>query len=294
MVHYDKCAVCNSGDIVHYLRCRDHFLSHEDFELYRCSSCGFIFTQDHPDEGNSGKYYESDEYASHNDNKGTSGILYRISRKIMLRKKLSLIRKVTGLNSGTLLDIGSGSGHFLSGMKNAGWDTLGIEINDKARSRSAAKFGLEIIKPEMTSSLEQESFDCITLWHVLEHFQDPDSYIREIRRLLKPGGICIAAMPNCQSYDAIHYGPYWAAYDVPRHLWHFNSETFARFSLKAGLKMIELHTLPLDVFYISILSEKYKATSMYFVQGLLRSLWFSFLSLFNRERSSSLIFVLGK
>ena len=294
MVHHNTCTVCDSGDIVPYLRCRDHFSASEDFELYKCSSCGFIFTQDHPDEENSGKYYESDEYASHNDNKGISGILYRISRKIMLRKKLSLIRKVTGLNTGKLLDIGSGSGHFLSGMKNAGWDTLGIEINDKARSLSAAKFGLEIIKPEMISSLEQESFDCITLWHVLEHFQDPFSYIREIRRLLKPGGICIAAMPNCQSYDAIHYGPYWAAYDVPRHLWHFNRDTFERFSLKAGLKIIELRTLPLDVFYISMLSEKYKGTKMYFVQGVLRSLWFSFLSLFNRNRSSSLIYILGK
>jgi len=294
MVHLDTCAICDSGDIVHYLRCRDHFLSGEDFELDKCSSCGFIFTQDHPDEGNSGKYYESDEYASHNDNKGTSGILYRISRKIMLRKKLSLIRKVTGLNTGKLLDIGSGSGHFLSWMKNAGWDTLGIEINDKARYQSAAKFGLEVMKPEMISSLNPESFDCITLWHVLEHFQDPFSFVREIRRLLKPEGICIAAMPNYMSHDAMYYGSFWAAYDVPRHLWHFNSETFARFSLKAGLKMIELHTLPLDVFYISILSEKYKGTSMYFVQGLLRSLWFSFLSLFNRERSSSLIFVLGK
>jgi SAM-dependent methyltransferase len=212
----------------------------------------------------------------------------------MLGKKFRLICKATGLNTGKLLDIGSGSGHFLSGMKNAGWDTLGIEINDKARSRSAAKFGLEVMKPEMISSLEQESFDCITLWHVLEHFQDPFSYVLEISRLLKPGGICIAAMPNCLSYDAIHYGPYWAAYDVPRHLWHFNRDTFGRFSLKSGLKMIELYSLPLDVFYISMLSEKYKGTRLYFVRGVLRSLWFSFRSLFNRDRSSSLVYILGK
>ena len=294
MVHHTTCPVCKSGDIVHNLRCRDHFLSGEYFELYKCSSCGFIFTQDHPGEENSGKYYESDEYASHNTNKSISGLLYRVSRKIMLRKKLKLIRKTTGLNTGKLLDIGSGSGHFLSGMKNAGWEILGIEINDKTRYQSAAKFGLEVMKPEMISSLKPESFDCITLWHVLEHFQDPFSYVREIRRLLKPEGICIAAMPNCMSYDAMHYGSFWAAYDVPRHLWHFNSETFGRFSLKAGLKMIELHTLPLDVFYISLLSEKYKGTSMYIVQGLLRSLWFSFLSLFYRNRTSSLIFILGK
>jgi len=294
MVHHGKCPLCNSEDIFHYLRCRDHFLSREDFDLYKCSSCGFIFTQDHPDEENSGKYYESDEYASHNDNKGISGILYRASRKIMLRKKLRLIRKVTGLNTGKLLDIGSGSGHFLSGMKNAGWDTVGIEINEKARNRSAEKFGVEVLEPHLLSTREKESFDCITLWHVLEHFHDPFAFAHEIRRLLKPGGVCIAALPNCSSCDALHYGAYWAAYDVPRHLWHFNSDTFRKFSSKAGLKITEIHSLPLDVFYISILSEKYKGRRMYFFRGILRSMWFSLLSLFHKNRSSSLIFILSK
>lgn len=294
MVHHGTCPVCNSGDISHYLRCRDHFLSREDFDLYKCSSCGFIFTQDHPDEENSGKYYESDEYASHNNNKGISGILYNASREIMLGKKLRLIRKVTGLKTGRLLDIGSGSGHFLSGMKNAGWDTLGIEINEKARKQSVAKFCLEVLEPHLISTLEKESFDCITLWHVLEHFHDPFAFANEIRHLLKPGGVCIAALPNCSSHDAAHFAAYWAAYDVPRHLWHFNSDTFRKFSAKAGLKITEIHSLPLDVFYISMLSEKYKGTKMYFLKGILRSLWFSLITLFNKKRSSSLIYILAR
>lgn len=294
MVHHTACPVCNSGDISHYLRCSDHFLSRDEFDLFKCSSCGFIFTQDHPDEKNSGKYYESDEYASHNDNKGISGILYNASRKIMFRKKLRLIRKVAGLNNGRLLDIGSGSGHFLAGMKNAGWDTSGIEINEKARKQSASKFGLEVLEPHLISTLKQECFDCITLWHVLEHFHDPFTYTNEIRRLLKPGGVCIVALPNCSSYDALHYGAYWAAYDVPRHLWHFNSDTFMKFSAKAGLKLTEIHSLPLDVFYISMLSEKYKGTRLYFLRGILRSLWFSLRSLFYKNRSSSLVYIVRK
>ena len=294
MVHHTTCPVCNSGDIFPYLRCRDHFLSREDFDLYKCSSCGFIFTQDHPDEENSGRYYESDEYASHNDNKSISGILYNASRKIMFRKKLRLIRKKTGLNTGRLLDIGSGSGHFLAGMKNAGWDTTGIEINEKARTQSASKFGLEVLEPHLISTLRQESFDCITLWHVLEHFHDPFTYTNEIRRLLKPRGVCIVALPNSSSYDALHYGAYWAAYDVPRHLWHFNNDTFMKFSMKAGLKLTEIHSLPLDVFYISILSEKYKGTRLYFLRGILRSLWFSLSSLFYKNRSSSLVYIVRK
>ena len=294
MVHHGTCQLCNSEEIFHYLRCRDHFLSREDFDLDKCSSCGFIFTQDHPDEENSGKYYESDEYASHSDSKGISGILYSVSRKIMLRKKLRLIKKVTGLNTGKLLDIGSGSGHFLAGMKNAGWDTAGIEINEKARNRSASKFGVKVLDPHMISTLGQESYDCITLWHVLEHFHDPFAFANEIKRLLKPGGVCVAALPNCSSYDALHYRAYWAAYDVPRHLWHFNSDTFRKFSAKAGLKPIEIHSLPLDVFYISMLSEKYKGTKMYFIEGILKSLWFSLITLSDKNRSSSLIYILSK
>lgn len=294
MVHHGTCPVCDSGNISHYLRCRDHFLTGEDFNLEKCSTCGFIFTQDHPGEENSGKYYESDEYASHNDNKGISGILYNLSREIMVRKKLRLIRKITGLQTGRLLDIGSGSGHFLSVMKNSGWDPTGIEINEKARKRSVEKFGLKVLEPGLLNALEQESFDCITLWHVLEHFQDPFKYASEIKRLLRPGGICIAAMPSSSSCDALYYGPFWAAYDVPRHLWHFNSDTFMKFSAKAGLKITGIHSLPLDVFYISMLSEKYKGSKTHFISGILRGVLFSFRTLFNKYKSSSLVYFLMK
>lgn len=294
MVHHGTCPVCDSGNISHYLRCRDHFLTGEDFNLEKCSTCGFIFTQDHPGEENSGKYYESDEYASHNDNKGISGFLYNLSREIMVRKKLRLIRKITGLQTGRLLDIGSGSGHFLSVMKNSGWDPTGIEINEKARKRSVEKFGLKVLEPGQLNALEQESFDCITLWHVLEHFQDPFKYASEIKRLLRPGGICIAAMPSSSSCDALYYGPFWAAYDVPRHLWHFNSDTFMKFSAKAGLKITGIHSLPLDVFYISMLSEKYKGSKTHFISGILRGVLFSFLTLFNKFKSSSLVYFLMK
>jgi len=294
MVHHGTCPVCDSDRISHYLRCRDHFLTAEDFNLEKCSSCGFIFTQNHPDEDDSGRYYESDEYASHNDSKGIPGILYNFSRNIMLRKKLRLIRKVTGLNTGKLLDIGSGSGHFLSGMKNAGWDTAGIEINEKARKRSALKFGLEVLEPHLISTFQQENFDCITLWHALEHFHDPFAYTKEIRRLLKPGGVCIVALPNSASYDALHYGAYWAAYDVPRHLWHFNSDTFRKFSTKAGLEITGIHSLPLDIFYISMLSEKYKGSQTHFISGILKGGVFALRTLFNKNKSSSLVYLLMK
>lgn len=293
MVHHGKCPLCKSENSVHHALCRDHLLSREEFELVRCSACGFIFTQDHPDGKKSSKYYESDDYISHNDRAtGFSNVLYRFSRRIMLRNKKCLISKITGLKTGTLLDIGSGTGYFLSEMKNAGWNVRGIEINDKARDFSISNFGLEVLDQGSSDNLEPGSFNCITLWHVLEHFQDPFSYASGIKKLLKPEGICIVALPNCSSYDAVHYGNYWAAYDVPRHLWHFMPGTFKMFSEKAGFNVTGIRALPLDAFYISILSEKYKGSRFPFLSGMFKGLWFTAMSWFRKDRSSSLIYLL--
>ena len=295
MVHHDLCPLCSSGDISLYLNVRDHFLSGEYFPVFSCRKCGFEFSQDYPDEAEIGRYYESADYLSHNNSAGgfTAGI-YRIARDLMVQRKRRLIEKISGLKSGTILDIGSGSGYFASAMKNGGWKAMGIEINEKAREASVSRLGLDVIDPADISTLKSSSFDCITLWHVLEHFHDPSGYADEISRLLKPGGICILALPNSNSYDAIHYAEFWAAYDVPRHLWHFNPDTFGHFSEKAGLLMKKIKTLPLDVFYISSLSEKYKGSSFSFLRGISRAFCYFGGSLFRKEKSSSVVYILNK
>jgi SAM-dependent methyltransferase len=295
MIHHDICPVCSSAEIGQKLTCIDHFKSKDPFPVWKCKLCGFTFTQDHPDEAAIGYYYESDDYISHSDtSKGLVNKIYRVVRKRMLREKRNIVKKETGLDKGSLLDIGSGTGHFGAEMKSSGWDVRGIEINEKARATSTANFGLDIISPEKKSLLQSGGFDCITLWHVLEHFTDLKGYITEIYRLLKPGGTCIIALPNISSYDADHYGPYWAAYDVPRHLWHFNPDTFGFLFGGSGFRMVNVRPLPLDVFYISIISERYKGNKLSFITGMLKGLYFAFLSLFNKRKSSSLIFVLRK
>ena len=295
MVHHKVCPLCSSEKISLYLRCTDHFISKEVFQVDKCMECGFQFTQDYPEEGEIGKYYESEHYISHSDtSKGFSNKLYRLARNIMVRRKMGIIRKVTGMKKGKLLDIGSGTGHFAGTMKRAGWQVRGIEINEKARSYSASKFGLEVKGPESISAFEPHSFDCITLWHVLEHFHDPFRYASDIIQLLKPEGFCIIALPNSNSYDAKYYGSFWAAYDVPRHLWHFNPSTFRLFSKKTGFRVESVRNLPLDVFYISALSEKYKGSVMSFGTGIVKAKLFALLSTFKKERSSSVIYILRK
>jgi 2-polyprenyl-3-methyl-5-hydroxy-6-metoxy-1,4-benzoquinol methylase len=295
MVHHKVCPLCKSEKISIPFSCTDNFISKEVFQLARCGNCGFEFTQDAPEENEIGRYYESDDYISHSGTKkGFSNKLYHLARNFMLWRKSRIVGKFTGLKSGRLLDIGSGTGHFADKMKRSGWDVKGVEINEKARSFSVSQFGLDIIDPEKISVLKSESFDCITLWHVLEHFHDPFKYASEIHRMLKPDGICIIALPNSGSFDARHYGKFWAAYDMPRHLWHFNSSTFRTFAGKTGFMTVKILTLPLDLFYISILSEKYTGSGMPFFEGIVVAKMYTFASFFKKERCSSLIYILRK
>jgi SAM-dependent methyltransferase len=295
MVHHTICPLCSSERIRQQFTCTDYFVSKTDFEIFKCSECGFKFTQDYPEEVEIAGFYESEDYISHSDtSKGFSNKLYRIARSVMLTKKKNLIREVTGLESGTLLDIGSGTGYFVNAMKEAGWQSEGIEINEKARNFSKSFFGIEVNTPDYLKVLKAESFDCITLWHVLEHFHDPFNYLLDIYRLLKPGASCVIALPNSSSYDAEYYERFWAAWDVPRHLWHFNPSTFRLFSEKPGFRLKLIRVLPLDVFYISLLSEKYKGSALPFLKGMLRGGKFAFLSAFRKNRSSSVIYILQK
>lgn len=295
MVHHTICPLCSSDKTGLLLNCIDYFVSREDFPVFMCSECGFNFTQDYPEESEIGAFYESEDYISHSDtSKGLSNKLYQTARTIMLGRKKVLVEKITRLNKGKILDIGSGTGYFASVMKKGGWLVNGIEINEKARDFSKSHFGLEVNTPNRISMYESGSFDCITLWHVLEHFHDPLKYFSEVYRLLKPGAVCIVALPNCSSYDANHYKQFWAAWDVPRHLWHFQPSTFRIFSKKTGFNLENLKILPLDVFYISLLSERYKGSSLAFLKAMSKAFIFAIRSFFNRNRSSSIIYILRK
>ena len=214
--------------------------------------------------------------------------------RLCLGKRKIWYWRLPVLETGSILDVGSGTGYFAATMKNAGWHAEGIEINEKAREFSRSHFGLEVGPPDKIPSLETAAFDCITLWHVLEHFHDPFGYFSEIYRLLKPEGFCIVALPNSSSYDAEYFKNFWAAWDVPRHLWHFSPATFRIFSDRTGFELVETKTLPLDVFYISSLSEKYKGSHLSFIKGITKAIWFAFLSFFNRRKSSSMIYILRK
>lgn len=291
--NYQKCPLCQSEKINSSISLSDYSISKQDFEIWQCANCNFLFTQNIPSEESAGSYYASDEYISHSDTqKGMVNRLYHLARKIMLNKKYRLIKKIS--SGKTILDIGCGTGYFLNYMKSKNYSTLGIEVNENARAFGQQNFGLNILSPNhLLNDKMNDRFKIITLWHVLEHLYNPDIYIQKIKYLLENDGVLILALPNPDSFDASYYKKYWAGYDVPRHLWHFTPKTINQF-VQENFSVTKLKRLPFDAFYNSILSEKYQNNKLGFIRGIIIGLISYTLSLFDIKKSSSVIYVLKK
>lgn len=289
------CPVCNESKTGKLFSVTDYLLSKESFDLLKCEACGFIFTSDPPSPDAIGSYYKSEDYISHSDTtEGFFNRVYHLVRKIMLSKKYNLIKHYSGTNKGSILDIGCGTGYFPGYMKNKGWSALGIESDKQASAYASSKFGLDILEMDDIMSMPAEEFDAVTLWHVLEHLYEPSVTLSMADRILKEDGVLIIALPNNASFDARHYGAKWAAWDVPRHLWHFNQESFSRLVSGTGFEITTVRRMPFDVFYVSVLSEQNQGKRLAFIRGLLIGSigWFS--SLLEKSDCSSLIYVLKK
>lgn len=247
-----------------FLSVKDHSVSSEKFELYRDETLDLLITFPQPDENNLPKYYESDDYISHTDGKRSLfEKAYHFVKGMALKNKLNLINSLQK-EKGSILDIGAGTGEFLMVAKENGWNTIGIEPSEKAKG-IAVKKGVSFAAN--TQVLENNSFDVITMWHVLEHVPNLENQIKELKRLLKPNGTILIAVPNFNSYDAKHYGTFWAAYDVPRHLWHFSKTAIKGLFVKEELQLEKVLPMPFDAFYVSLLSEKYKSGKMNFIKA---------------------------
>lgn len=251
------CPICNSDQLSPFLACVDHTVSRETFQIVACNSCGFKFTNPRPEENDLGRYYKSEDYVSHsNTKKGFINSTYQYVRKYTLLKKLQLISKF--YRTGNILDIGCGTGEFLNTCKNAKWSTLGIEPDPDARKMAKDNYGLDVREEAELTNLEPQTFDIISMWHVLEHVPRLNERVEDLKRLIKPNGTIIIAVPNCNSLDAKKYKEHWAAYDVPRHLYHFTPSDIELLFKNHGLKVHSVLPMVFDSFYVSMLSEKIK------------------------------------
>jgi 2-polyprenyl-3-methyl-5-hydroxy-6-metoxy-1,4-benzoquinol methylase len=247
----------------HFLNVKDYSVSQETFELLHDAELDMLITHPQPSLEKLPSYYESKDYISHTDGKKTLfEKMYQFVKGIALKNKLKLINSES--QKGKILDIGAGVGDFLMTVKNDGWQIIGIEPSEKAKS-IAIKKGVSFVND--VKEIESHSLDVITMWHVLEHVPNLEEQINELKRMIKPNGTIIIAVPNFNSFDANYYGKYWAAYDVPIHLWHFSKTAIQKLFAKEQLELVKVLPMKFDSFYVSLLSEKYKTGKMNYLKA---------------------------
>ncbi len=284
----------NSGDFKPYLTCKDHTVSRETFELLLDEKSELLITSPRPKADELMKYYESDAYISHTDsNRSLLDKVYQLVKNYTIKRKVNLINSLEKSDR-SILDIGCGTGDFLFTCKENNWKIKGIEPSNKARNFAIKKLNSDLSVVNQIDDLlnnSKNTYDIITMWHVLEHVLNLEEYIEQIKTLLKPNGTLIVAVPNYKSYDAIYYQNFWAAFDVPRHLWHFSKKAMQMIFAKKDFRILKTYPMKFDAFYVSLLSEKYKSGKSNLFQAFYRG----FLSNLKARQSgeySSLIYLI--
>lgn len=285
------CPVCGSNHLRFQFRTEDFSYTHDAFDMIRCQDCEFILTQNPPTQEWIGPYYQSENYISHTDTKeGLTSKLYHLARQMMLRRKFNIIQNPDKSLPHNLLDIGAGTGYFANYAKQKGWEVTGIEVSEAAREHAKSQFGIELLPSEALQDLDVK-YTAITLWHVLEHVHDLNESLLKIRALLLDNGKLVIAVPNADSIDAGWYGKYWAAWDVPRHLWHFQPKNMEKLLQKHGFVLKKKLSMPLDAIYVSLLSEKYKGSKLGLLQGFTKGIIAAFWGKLFRNSCSSVIYI---
>jgi len=288
----ENCPVCGKTELKNFLVVQDKSVSKESFVIVQCENCTFKFTNPRPDFESIGKYYESEEYISHsNTSKGIINKAYQVVRSIAVKDKLELVNRLAP--KGKILDYGCGTGYFLSACQKDDWEVNGFEPNGTANKQARELLGKKIEAASL-DAFEIETFEIITMWHVLEHVHTVNETFQKLLSLLKPQGIILVAVPNADSLDAKKYGENWAAYDVPRHLYHFNQVTMKRFLKKHKLELLETKPMKYDAYYVSMLSEKYKAGKNNMLSSVLNGYKSNTYASKNDKDYSSLIYIARK
>ncbi|MDD7915553.1 class I SAM-dependent methyltransferase [Polaribacter ponticola] len=278
-----------------FLNCKDHTVSNEVYQVTINKEYDMLVTKPVPK--NLGDYYKSEDYISHTDSKKSIlDKVYQAVKNITLKRKLKLIdtslfnQNSSSIPEKNILDVGAGTGDFLKVCKDNSWNVYGVEPDLGARNIASKK---GIILLEDLSKIKNKQFDIITLWHVLEHVENLEEYISTLKSLLTKDGKLIIAVPNYKSYDAKYYKEFWAAFDVPRHLWHFSQTSISKLFSKEDMMVEKTLPMKFDSYYVSLLSEKYKSGKMNPIKSFYRG-FISNMKARSSSEYSSLIYVLKK
>ncbi|MDQ6901943.1 MAG: class I SAM-dependent methyltransferase [Bacteroidota bacterium] len=292
MIAYNSCPCCGQKNIVSLFSAEDYTVSHKRFEIWECEDCCLRFTQNVPSSNEIGIYYQSENYISHSDTKeGFVNQLYHKVRNRTLIQKRKWVEAATGKSYGNILDVGCGTGAFLNAMKNSGWNVWGLEPDDGTRKRALDLYNLKVEPTERLFSLPAESYDAITMWHVLEHVHELHEYITRLKELLKPNGKLFIAVPNFTCYDEKVYKQFWAAYDVPRHLYHFSPASIKKLLSLHKMKLDAIKPMWYDSIYVSMLSEQYKTGKSNPVKAGLVGALSNLKAMSDNEKCSSVVYI---
>ena len=294
-MHYSHCPVCKTGSIAEIFSAKDNTVSQKMFSVWQCNACTARFTQDVPEQDAIGSYYASENYISHSDTKeGFINKLYHAVRRKTLASKMQLIQTETGKQRGNILDVGCGTGAFLHTMQQAGWNSTGLEPDETARAKAGSLYQVNTLPSPEIFNLAAGSFDAITMWHVLEHVHQLHEYVAQLKKLLTEKGKLFIAVPNYTSNDAQVYKENWAAYDVPRHLYHFSPQSMKILMKMHGLQVNKMKPMWFDSFYVSMLSEEYKNGKGNSINAFWNGLISNIKAVFKKEKCSSVIYIISK
>ena len=293
---FSPCPICNKEDIASLLHTKDYSLTGEDFQIIQCANCTLEYTDPAPSKEAIAPYYNFPSYISHTDTKqGLVNKMYHKVRNHTLTQKTNWVQSLFTGHKGHLLEVGAGTGAFANSMSKKGWKVTALEPDAASRQKALENYDINLLPIEELSHLEPAKYEVITLWHVLEHVHDLNAYMKTFHSLLKPNGRLIIAVPNYTSYDAGFYKNYWAAYDVPRHLYHFSPLSMHYLAKKHKMSIVQKLPMWFDSFYVSLLSEKYKQSGMI---GMMRAFFVGCISnltaLSNVDRGSSMIYEIKK
>ena len=293
---FSACPICNKIDIASLLHTKDYSLTTEDFQIIQCANCTLEYTDPAPSKEAIAPYYNFPSYISHTDTKeGLVNQIYHKVRNHTLTQKTNWVQSLFTGHKGQLLEVGAGTGAFAHSMLNKGWKVTALEPDAASRQKALENYNINLLPIEELFQLEPAKYEVITLWHVLEHVHDLNTYMKTFHSLLKPNGRLIIAVPNYKSYDAGFYKNFWAAYDVPRHLYHFSPLSMHYLAKKHKMSIVQKLPMWFDSFYVSLLSEKYKQSGMI---GMMRAFFVGCISnliaLRNADRGSSIIYEIKK
>ncbi|MBL0045929.1 MAG: class I SAM-dependent methyltransferase [Flavobacteriales bacterium] len=282
-----SCPICGSSAFTPLFSVIDQSVSHESFSLTTCKGCGFCATNPRPAASRIGAYYESTNYISHtNTSTSLQDRAYQFVRRWAIQTKHKQIAKYK--HQGKALDMGCGTGEFLAYLKRKGYSTQGIEPSGTAREQAIHNHTLDVV-PDIDQIPANGQFEIITLWHVLEHIYDLNGTLDKLHARMMAGGLLVIAVPDRESWDAQYYRTNWAAYDAPRHLFHFRRRDMSRLLSDHGFQLVNTRRMWFDAAYVSILSERYRGApqGVAMIKGIFMGLLSNLVAIFSSRPTSS-------